>query len=153
MQRATEKVSDEGEHVWQNFGRRMCSSLHCRAKIHINDTIVEVLEWCCNPPTRHVAKRRKGSHCVYWSALSSAPAHRRVGQPPGQAAKVPLAAYVGARAQQHIQPQVSGRLQEARDVGVSGPVEPARAGFMQVPGHICLSDHINMAYTSELHEF
>lgn len=64
--------------------------------------------------------------------------HRRGPKPPWQAAKVPLCADVGPRAQQHHEAQLLGELDEPLHVLVAIPLELAWVLLVPVPWHIHL---------------
>ena len=79
--------------------------------------------------------------CEFSNLLSTAlliGVHLGGGEPPGKAAEVPLAADVGAGAQQHIEAQLLRDVEEALDVRLAVPFEGARAALVEVPGHIQL---------------
>ena len=76
-------------------------------------------------------------------SLRALEAHRRVGQPPRQASKVPLPADVGTRPEQHVQAEPRSHLQIARQICRALPIVHPWAGLVQVPWHICLQQRIN----------
>ena len=81
------------------------------------------------------------STCAITELVSTAlliGAHLGGGQPPGESAKVPLAADVRARAQQHVEAQLLRNVKEALDVCLAIPLEGSRAPLVEIPGHIQL---------------